>query len=218
MTRTTKNTVRILLADDQVIIRMGLRLILESQEAFIPVISEVKNGVEVISMTSKNEYDIIIMDIQMPKMDGISALRKMNYSNISIPVLMMSSCSDESTVKRAIRAGATGYIMKGASQEEIVKAIITVKDNQSYFSNDITQILLGSKKNMNPVVLDQQLTRREWEVLQMIWEEYSNKEMAVNLNISSRTVEGHRKNLIEKLQVKSVVGLAKFAYQNGYIS
>jgi len=214
-----KNIIRILLADDHVMVRKGIRLMLESQDAFTPIISEVKNGAEVIDLISKNEYDIVLMDIQMPKLDGISALKKMNDANISIPVLMMSVCDDELTVKKTIEVGATGYIMKDSGLEEIVKAIVTVTDRASYFSNEITQILLGSKKiNRNTVGLDELLTRREWEILKMISDEFSNEEIAENLGISRRTVEGHRKNLKVKLHVKSAVGMAKFAYKNGYIN
>jgi DNA-binding NarL/FixJ family response regulator len=213
-----KRLVRILIADDQVIVRNGIRFMLENQEAFIPLIDEVTNGAEVLDMVYKNEYDIILMDVEMPKMNGISAIGKLREKGNDIPILVLSVYDDEMIVKQVLEKGSNGYIMKDAGTEELVRSIETILGGDKYFGNAITQVLLGTnKKKSTRLGLETELTKREFQVLKLIAEERNHDDIAAELKISRRTVEGHKKNLTTKLHVKGSVGLVKYAMNNGVI-
>lgn len=210
---------RILIADDQPMIRHGIKTMLEDQQQFVPILTEVEDGSEVMDKIHKTEQDVILMDIHMPKMDGISTARKLREKKIDTPILFMSAYEEENIIRQSLEIGVNGFILKSCGLEELTKAILTVKRNNIYYSNEIAQIILGaSRKRKNTVGIEEDLTKREWQVIKLLAEEHSNDEIADQLGLSKRTVEGHRQNIKSKLNVKSTIGIIRFAYQNGHIN
>jgi DNA-binding NarL/FixJ family response regulator len=210
--------IRILIADDQAMIRKGIESMLQAQDKFEATITEVSNGAEVLDALRKQEFDIILMDVQMPKLDGVSTLKKLRGKKVSIPILMMSVYCDDRTIQQVIELGSNGFIMKDIGIEELSNSILTVIGGERYFSNKITQMLLGSKPNKKKGIgIENYLTRRESQVLDLIIKELNNVEIAKELGISPRTVESHKKNLTFKLDVKTSVGLVKVAFKSGLI-
>ncbi|MFT6499965.1 MAG: DNA-binding NarL/FixJ family response regulator [Crocinitomicaceae bacterium] len=213
-----KNVVNILIADDHVIVRNGLRFMLENQENFIPVIKEATNGMEVLDLVLKQDFDILLLDVQMPKMDGITTISNLREKNYTVPILVLSVMNDETIIRQVIENGCDGFILKDSGSEELIQAIETILGGAPYFGNSISQILLGHTREKNTQLgLKSELTKREYQVLQLIAMERTNDEIADELKISRRTVEGHKKKLTTKLNVRSSVGLVKYAINNGVI-
>ncbi len=211
---------KILLADDHEMVRNGLTLMLNHQKSFIPNITEAVNGLEVFEHLKTMDFDVILLDISMPLMDGIAVLKKLKNIENKTPVLVLTMHNEESIIKQALDAGATGYILKNSGLEELVKAINTVIKNERYYSNEIAQILFKTKKDSEDIksnsVLGNVLTKREIQILTFLVREYSSQKIADELFISKRTIEGHRKNIMNKLSIKTTVGLVVFAIKNGY--
>ncbi len=212
-----KKVVNILIADDQVIVRNGLRFMLEIQENFTPVIEEACNGAEVLDLVDKSDFDILLLDIQMPKMDGITTITKLRENGNKIPILVLSAMNEETIIRQVIEGGCDGFILKDAGLEELIRSIETILDGVPYFGNSISQILLGKNKKGTHLGIESALTKREFQILQLIAMERSHDEIADELKISRRTVEGHKKNLTAKLNVRGSVGLVKYAINNGVI-
>lgn len=211
--------IKILIADDFLMIRNGLRLMLENQNKVTPLITEASNGKEILDLIEGQEFDIILLDITMPEMDGITVLKKLKDIQCEIPVLILTMHKEESVIKQALDHGAYGYILKNSGLEELIKAIQTVLKKERYFSNEITQLLFHSNKvNEKKSIIDfeSNLTRREIQILSFIIKEKTNQEIANELCVSKRTIEGHRKNIMAKLNVKSTIGLVKYALKNGF--
>ena len=215
-----KKEIKILIADDHAIIRKGLNLMLEHQQHFIPLVTEVTNGQEVIDIIKTTTFDFILLDMSMPILDGLAVLKKMLILEIKIPVLVLTMHSDESIIKQALNAGATGYLLKNSGIEELVKAILTVIKNEKYYSNEIAQILFSEKQKADDkkekAFFHDNLSKREVQILMLLVKEYSSQKIADELFISKRTIEGHRKNIMSKLGIKTSVGLVVYALQNGY--
>ena len=206
----------ILIADDHSMVRNGIKLMLHQQNYFVPNVTEASDGMEVIKLVSNQDFDVILLDISMPKMDGISVIRKLKTLDKMTRVLALTMHKEENIIKQVLDAGALGYILKSSGLEELVKAINTVKRNERYFSNEVAQILFEEnkvKKQVPGVLLN--LSKRETQILSMIVKELTNQEIATELNISRRTIEGHRKSLMKKLNVKTSIGLVKLAMKNG---
>ena len=210
--------VKFLIADDHVIVRNGIRYILERQNEFIPLIQEARNGEDCIDMIHQNEFDLVLLDIQMPKVDGIAVLQQIKELGTSQKFLILSANSNASIIKQSISYGCDGYLSKDISSEELLHAISTVLSGESYFSNLVSQVLLkGREIQPQKTGLEGLLTPREFQVLKLVAEELSHREIAAKLQISTRTVEGHKKSLKEKLNVKGAVGLTKYAIRNGIV-
>ncbi len=212
--------IRVMLADDHKIVRDGIKLMLESQ-AGIDLISEADTGKKVLELLKDDPVDIIVMDINMPEMDGIQATKlvKETYPNIKVLALTMSN--DELHIRQMIQAGASGYIMKSAGRSELKEAILSIIDGKHYFSTDATQSIMmdlvkGKGKSTNPDPIH--ITDRELEILELIVQEHTNQEIAKKLYISSRTVDAHRRNLLQKTGARNTAGLVKYAFQNKIIS
>ena len=215
-----KNTLNILIADDHKIVRSGIRMTLEDQEVFTPVITEVSDGVEVLEIIKNHEFDIILLDVNMPGKDGIAVTRYMKKNNFFTPILALTMHNEPHIIKQMVDAGVNGYILKNCGIEEMITAIKTVIEGKKYYTNEAAQVLLSKKvhvktKDDYSFPARSVLTLREREVLHLITEEYTNQEIAKELNISKRTVDGHRNRMLEKLQVKNTVGLVKYAIKNG---
>jgi len=209
---------RILLADDHGILRAGLRNLLNA-EADMDVVGEAEDGAQILEMVEPLQPDLILMDISMPTMGGIEVLEQLVGNRFSGKVLMLTVHEDESLLKKAIRAGASGYVIKRAAEYELTTAIRTVMRGDIYIHPAMTRALLKDfvHEPAEKTVLDNTLTHREVEILRLIARGYTNNQIAQNLTISPRTVEGHRANLMGKLNIHSRVELVEYAEQHGLL-
>lgn len=211
--------IKVVLVDDHQIVRDGIKLMLEPQ-AGIDVVGEAENGEQALQLIEKVKADVIVMDINMPVMNGIAATKKIKDEHSHIKVLALTMSNDDSHVRQMVQAGASGYIMKSAGREELTKAIKEVMLGKHYFSDQATEsILMDMVKNKgkSSVPDDVQITEREKEVLQLIIKEYTNQEIAEKLFISPRTVDAHRRNLLQKTGARNTAGLVSYAFQNNLI-
>jgi DNA-binding NarL/FixJ family response regulator len=210
------NELRILIADDHPVVRDGLKTILESDDELHIKVLACKNGKEAIDCVMENHIDLILLDISMPEMDGFEALEILkNDLKIDAPVLMITSHDTAHMVLQSIELGASGYILKNSSAEELMLGVKKALQNQQYYSAEIAQILARNKDNDFPTLF-KKLTPREKQIFILILNEKSNQEIATSLSISHRTVEGHRERLLSKMNVTSTIGLVKLALNNGF--
>ena len=212
---------RILLADDHKLLRSGLRLLLERQPD-MTVVGEADDGREAVRSAATSKPDIVVLDIGMPNLNGIEACVQITQENSAIAVVMLSMHSDESYVLRALKAGARAYLLKDSAESDLVRAIHAVAEGKSYFSPAVSKVLLEDyvRKLQRAGVEDsfELLTSREREILQLVAEGKSNKEVANLLNLSVYTVETHRSNLMQKLNLRGVPELILYAVRKGIIS
>jgi len=213
-------TIRVLLADDHQIIREGLRSLLTDQKD-IEVVAEADTGRSALTFVEKIRPDIVLMDIAMPDINGIEATRQIKAANPDIRILALSMHSDQRFVGDMLRAGASGYLLKDCAGAELVQAIRTVYEGKVYLSPAIAGIV--TEGFINPagamgVDARQVLTVRELEVVQLLAEGLSTKEVAFKLNVSIKTVETHRKNIFDKLNLSSIAELTKYAIREGLTS
>ncbi|HEX5838860.1 MAG TPA: response regulator transcription factor [Anaerolineales bacterium] len=207
---------RILLADDHGILRAGLRNLLNAEPDF-EVVGEAADGIQALEMTEQTHPDLILMDINMPNMGGIEMLQQLRAKQNASKVLMLTVHEDDGLLKKAIRAGASGYLVKRAAESELINAIRTVMQGDMYVHPSMTRALLKDLVPAPPSkpAGDNTLTHREVEILRMVARGYTNNQIAEKLSISARTVEGHRANLTGKLGLHSRVELVEYAEQHG---
>ena len=211
------NTIRVVLADDHVFVRDGIKSLLEN-EANIEVVGEATDGLEALKMVETTHPDLLILDIRMPNLTGIEVVEKLRSQNNLVKIVMLSMHESEEYVLKSIKAGADGYLLKGSSKEEFLKALQTIANGGKYFSGDISSILIGQLNNSTsiqeskPMQDEEQLiTKREREILKLLLSGKGNKEIAEALDISKRTAEVHRFNLMKKLKVKNLMELSNKA-------
>src|SRR3984893_3194456 len=212
---------RVLLADDHQLMRSGLRLMLE-REPDLTVVGEAGDGREAVALAKTLKPEVVVMDIGMPNLNGIEAALQMTQHNPELAVVMLSMHSDESYVLRALKAGARGYLLKDSAEADLIKAVHVVAGGKSFFSPAVSKVLLDDyvrklKRSGTEDAYDL-LTPREREILQLIAEGKSNKDVANLLHLSVYTVESHRSNLMEKLNLKGVPELILYAVRKGIIS
>ena len=211
---------RILLADDHKIIRDGLRPLLEKETDMV-VAGDAENGRKALQLTRKLNPDVVIMDVSMPDLNGMDAARQILGEQPGVKVVALSMHSEKQYVEGMLKAGVSGYLLKDTAFEELVKAIRVVCAGKKYLSPDITDIVLqdylhpAAATDDHPAIL---LTTREREVLQLIAEGRTTRETADKLHISVKTVETHRKNIMEKLGLRTVAELTKYAVREGITS
>ena len=210
-----ERTIKILLVDDHTIVRQGLKLIL-SAHADLQVIGEAANGREAVELAGKLKPDIVLMDVAMPELNGIEATRRMVEANSRLRVLVLSMHKEAVYVREILRAGARGYILKDAIDTELLNAVRSVAQGDGYISPAVSGALLTDyqQKATDPIDL---LSSREREVLQLIAEGKTNKEIATRLNLSVYTVDSHRGKVMEKLNLHSTGELVRFAMKHGLI-
>ncbi|MDQ0637835.1 DNA-binding NarL/FixJ family response regulator [Pedobacter sp. W3I1] len=214
---------KIILAEDHNIVRNGIRMLLESQGE-ISVVAEAGNGLEVITYFSEgNQADIVIADINMPEMDGISLIGELKTLSPATHVVMLSMLDNEKYVAQAFMEGARGYLLKNVGEEELIFALRYVAGGGKYLCAELAEKLLDRliqttvhQPETNGQHIDFSL--REMEVLHLIAEGFTNSEMAEKLFLSKRTVEGHRQALIDKTGTKNTAALIRFALVNGFIN
>jgi two-component system response regulator NreC len=207
--------IRILLADDHAVVRQGFKMILSAQTD-MEIVGEAGNGREAVEQAEQLRPDIVVMDVAMPELNGIEATRRLAASMPHTRVIALSMHKDSVYVREILRAGARGYLLKDSGAGDLVSAIRAVASGESYLSPAVSNAVLDDyrKHVTNPIDL---LTSREREVLQMLAEGKTNKEIAVVLNLSVYTVDAHRGRIMEKLNVHSINELVRFAVRNGLI-
>jgi two-component system response regulator NreC len=213
--------IRIVLADDHVVMRNGLKLLLERQPNF-EVAGEAINGREAVEICEKQKPDVLVLDIAMPNLNGIEAARQISAKMPQVAIVILSMHSDESYVLRALKAGARAYLLKDSAEADLINAIRAVSEGKAFFSPAISKMLVEDymRRLEQRGVEDsyELLTTREREILQLLAEGKSNKEVAAMLNLSLYTVETHRGNILQKLNLHSVPELILYAVRKGVIS
>jgi DNA-binding NarL/FixJ family response regulator len=212
------NKIKVLLVDDHAIVRNGVKQTLNNSST-IEVIGEASNGEEAISITKNLQPDVIVMDITMPVMNGIDATKLIVQQQPNCKVLILSMHDNETYVLKAIEAGASGFLLKDVEQEEFIKAIETVANGERYFNTKISNLLVSGYLNTlktKPTNSENifELTKRELDILRRIKEGQSNKEISEEIEISIRTIETHRANIMKKMNVKNAVDMIRVAIEN----
>ena len=202
---------RILLVDDHKILRQVLRDFLA--EHFQGEVLEANNGIEALNMIKKEDLDVVITDINMPRMDGVALMKEIAAFNPDLKVIALSMMDDQVSIKKMLKAGALGYVLKEGNTEDLLKAIEAVRSGEKYYSPSVTEVIMNSISSEGHLKKSE-LTKREKEVLYLLFQEKANQEIADALFISLRTVETHKHNIMEKTGAKNLAGLVKFAIRN----
>ena len=214
----TKKKIKILIADDHPVVRKGLWSCLSAKTNF-KIVGEASDGAVAIQKVKELAPDVVLMDIDMPQKDGLEVTHVLRKESPNVKVLILSMQSNRDTVLRIIKAGARGYVLKDASTDELVRAIEAVNAGEAFFSPSVAQIALNQyltdADDTKPLA---KLSERESEVVALIAEGKSNKEIAMHLGIGVRTIETHRERIMRKLDIHSVAGLTRCAIANGLIT
>jgi two-component system response regulator NreC len=214
-------TIRILIADDHTVVRKGLRLLLESHPGF-KVVADASNGRETVALAEEHTPDVVVLDIAMPILNGIEAARQISGKQPKIAIVFLSMHSDEGYVLKALKAGARAYLLKDSAEYDLISAIEAVQDGKAFFSPAISKMLVEDyMRQMQERGIEdsyEMLTTREREIFQLLAERKSNKEVANVLNLSPFTVETHRSNIFQKLDIHSGEELILYAVRKGVIT
>ena len=207
--------IRILLADDHAVVRQGFKMIL-AEQADMEIVGEAGNGRETVELAEQLKPDVVVMDVAMPELNGIEATRRLGESVPHARVVALSMHKDSVYVREMLRAGARGYLLKDSVAGDLVSAVRAVASGEGYISPAVSNAVLDDYRRhvTNPIDL---LTSREREVLQMLAEGKTNKEIATVLDLSVYTIDAHRGRIMEKLNVHSINELVRFAVRNGLI-
>lgn len=212
------NKIRYVIADDHAIFRDGIKMVLGKSER-LELAGEASNGIELIAVAKDCRPDVVITDIKMPIMDGIEASRQLRNLFPFLPIVALSMFNEDDLVMEMLEAGASGYLLKNAGRDEILEAIETVMEGKNYYcrstSTRLAAIIGRRRKHAATQRNEVVFTPRELEIIELVCMELSTKEIGEQLSISSRTVEGVRARICEKMQVKNAVGLVIYAIQNG---
>lgn len=221
--------IKVVLADDHVIVRNGIKILLES-EGDVEVIAEASNGVEALEKVKQFQPDILISDIKMPIMNGIEATAALQKISPATKTLILSMHDDDEYIIKSVESGAAGYLLKDTTKEEFHKALHAIIDGQKYFSGDISNVLVNSYLHRNDKstsiatsakfsvdTTDYHVTKREKQILNLVYQGKSNKEIADELQKSIRTIETHRFNIMKKLSVGNIAELIRKIDSEPYI-
>ncbi len=227
-----KDQISIVLVDDHAIVRDGIKYLLEEDDR-LTIIGEGSNGLEAIELVKNLQPDLLIIDVRMPEMSGIEALKIINSQPTTTKSIVLSMHDSEEYILESIDAKAMGYLLKDASKAEVLKAIHTVYQGEKYFSGDISNIIVNNllKKSSTQITTPSttsisseensintyNLTKKEIEILQLVLLGKTNKEISEELNKSKRTIETHRFNLMKKMDVKNLIELSSKAKEQGFI-
>jgi DNA-binding NarL/FixJ family response regulator len=205
---------RILLADDHIIVRQGLRAWVE--RAGFEVIGEASDGAEALKLAQTLKPDVAVFDLMMPTMSGLDAARQILGSNPTMPIILLTMHTEEHHVAAALRAGVKGYVLKTQAAEDLIQAIREVVRGRPYLSPGVSSAVISGYLNGTPALGDP-LTAREAQVLKLVAEGHTSKEIASTLNLSVKTAESYRANLMEKLDIHDTAGLVRYAIRRGLI-
>jgi len=214
---TTK--VSILIADDHRILLDGMIAMLKKQTK-IEVKGIATDGQQALDLLIQNDYDVCLLDINMPKLDGLDVVREIKKKKPSTKILVITTYTDKEIIAEMLKLKVAGYILKNCSREQLVKAIIDVADGECYYSDEVYDTAIANfaaTPNDAPTAEEIVLTKRETEIVKLLSMEYTNDKIADELGISYRTVETHRKNIMQKTQSHNLAGLLKFAFSKGII-
>lgn len=217
--------IRVLLAEDHTIVREGLRALLDGRDD-IEVVAEAENGTDAVTAAQVHRPDVVVMDLNLPGLNGVDATRSIRKELPDTHVLILSMYSTEEHIRPAIRAGAEGYLLKGSGLSDLVAAIQAVAVGNAFFSPQVARIVLddsrkaamGTVLERSPLERSGDLTPRERQILQLVAEGRSSPEIARDLNLSVKTVEGHRGRIMSKLDTRNVAGLVRHAIRLGLVS
>jgi len=215
---------KIVLADDHQILIDGLLTMLENEDQF-EVIAQARNGKEALDFVERLAPDLIMMDLDMPVMNGMVAAKSIKHRFPKTMVIILSLHAEKSVIKHMIQIGVDGYLIKNSDKTEVIKALESVAAGKKYFSSDVTLALTSFSENSTSLVSSSSLlqeklsvlSERETEVLKLIAQGFTNKEIGAQINLSHRTVDVHRSNLMRKLEISKVTGLVRFALKTGLI-
>jgi two-component system response regulator NreC len=211
---------RLLLVDDHKLIRDGLKSLIAKQPEF-EVIGEAGDGLKAVSLVKELKPDIVIMDVSIPELNGYDATRQIVSEFPDVKVIALSMHSDRRFVLEMLKAGANGYMIKDCAFEEITRAVTAVWKGQTYLSPQVAGVIVGdfiNQKGIQERSAIAQLSEREREVLKMLAEGHSTKEIASKINLSIKTIETHRKNIMDKLGIRNIAALTKLAIREGLTS
>jgi DNA-binding NarL/FixJ family response regulator len=212
--RQKTEPIRIILADDHDIYREGFKTVLKNQDR-VEIIGEASHGKELVNLVVQLQPDIVLTDIYMPEMDGLEATRIIRQTFPEVGVIALSLNSEYNLVFAMLEAGAKGFLPKNAKKEEIIYAISKVYQKEMYYSNSSTSLIqLITKSHPRPKI-KLQLSKKEEKIMQLICREFSNKEIAVKLNITTRSVESTRERILAKIGAKNMAGIVVYAIKNG---
>ncbi len=211
--------IHILLVEDHAMVRAGLRALLERADD-IKIVGEASNGQEAIEMTMTLKPDLLVMDIMMPRLNGIQAAEQIRALKLPVSILLLSMYSDEGLIHQAMHSGVKGFVLKTSVSEELLQAIHAVARGESFLSKSVSSIVMDRITRPNTLQTDNpidSLSPREKEIMQLIAEEHTSGEIGRILVISEKTVEKHRANLMDKLHVRNLAGLVRLAIKYGLI-
>jgi two-component system response regulator NreC len=212
-------SINVVIADDHTVVREGIRAIVESKTKDIKVVGEASNGWEVLKMTRNTPADVYILDVSMPILNGIETTNKLVKKDPKKKIIILSIHDSRAFVEKALKSGAKGYVLKGSATEEIVYAIRHVYNEGFFLSPQISKVMvqkfLNKGNNHKPREKTTELTSKEREILQLITEGFSNKEIARQLRLSSNTVHVHRNNIMRKLDIHKQADLIRYGLKEG---
>lgn len=215
--RKRYSPLRIVIADDHPIFRDGFKLLLKNQDE-LELVGEAENGRDLLNLVSAEHPDIAIVDIVMPVMDGIEACRQLSRIHPEVKVIALSMFNDDHMLVDMLEAGARGYLLKNTNKQEFMRAALDVWAGRNYYcastSARVARLIADSKIVPNRKKIVRKFTERELQIVKLICEQCSNKEIAVRLGLSSRTVESHRERILEKTDSRNSVGVAIYAMKN----
>jgi len=220
--RDPMKKIKILIADDHSLIRTGISTLLQGYAEFI-VVGEAANGIEAVDMTKKVQPDVVIIDLSMPKMNGIEATRVIRERFPQTRVLVLTMHENEEYIYQIFNSGAGGYVLKNSSREELCEAVRAVANGEKFFSTRVSEIMVegfikrGETLHSEISSSDVPLTKREKEILSLVAEGMTNQQIADKLFISPRTVDTHRTNIMQKLDIHDVALLARYAVEHGLL-
>jgi DNA-binding NarL/FixJ family response regulator len=212
------NSIRLLLADDHTLVRAGFRTLLQNLNG-VQIVAEAEDGHEAIALAEAEHPDIVLMDIAMPRLNGLEAMARILETQPHVRVIILSMHPNEEYVLRALRIGAAGYLLKDADLTELTLALRSVTQGQTYLSPPISKQVTDYVRRVGEAPTDdlERLTPRQREVLQLIAEGLTNREIALALEISVKTVESHRTELMNRLDIHDIAGLVRYAIRKGII-
>jgi DNA-binding NarL/FixJ family response regulator len=207
--------IKLLIADDHTILRDGIVSLLQAEESFI-VAGTAGNGYEVLDLINKKDFDICLLDISMPGLDGMETAKLIKERKPAIKIIMLTTYNDPEIISELVHIGVSGYLLKNSDKQELVEAINKVMKGRHYFSEEVENIILQGliEKKSTEIIT---LTERELQIVQLLAKEYTNDKIAKELTISYRTVESHRKNIMQKTKAHNLAGLLKYAYSRGLL-
>ncbi|MEI2821876.1 MAG: response regulator transcription factor [Chitinophagaceae bacterium] len=209
------NKVKLLIADDHAILRDGVVSLLKAEPSF-NVVATAGNGNEVLELIEKKEVDVCLLNINMPGLDGMETAKLVRQKKPGIKVIILTTYNDKEIISELIHIGVSGYLLKNSDKQELVEAVNRVLKGRYYFSEEVEHIILNGLSEKKQVEV-MPLSEREIQIVRLLAKEYTNSKIATELTISFRTVESHRKNIMQKTKANNLAGLLKYAYSRGLL-